>query len=98
MITLLEPADLQSVMRKPDAQLFDVRGEDEWREGHIDGARLVPLSVFPFKVAEYAKDLYTPIVVYCRSGNRSAHAAHILEELGYKEIYNLAGGFVAYEA
>lgn len=97
MITSLVSSHLDSILAKPGALLVDVRGEDEWQEGHIDGALLMPLAVVPYKISEYAKNRQVPIVVYCHSGNRSFRAAQMLEQLGYSEIYDLVGGFTAYE-
>ncbi|NLB44789.1 MAG: rhodanese-like domain-containing protein, partial [Clostridiaceae bacterium] len=63
---------------KPDALLIDVRTEAEFKSGHIEGALLLPIDQLQAKLSELPKDKATPLVVYCRSGNRSATAAQIL--------------------
>ncbi|HSP44334.1 MAG TPA: rhodanese-like domain-containing protein [Luteolibacter sp.] len=81
------------------AQLLDVRTEEEWNEGRIEGATRIGIAGDDF-VARAAKELdpSKPVVVYCRSGNRSAQAARKLEKLGFKTIYDLKGGIKAWLA
>ena len=78
-----------------DRPLFlDVREQDEWDEGRIPGAVHVPRGRLEQSVEGLVPDRAAPIVVYCASGNRSAFAAKTLEELGYTDVRNLAGGIV----
>jgi molybdopterin/thiamine biosynthesis adenylyltransferase/rhodanese-related sulfurtransferase len=72
----------------------DVRDREEWDEGHIPGALHVPRSFLESRIESAVPDRDQPIVVYCASGNRSAFATRTLEELGYTEVRNLAGGYV----
>jgi molybdopterin/thiamine biosynthesis adenylyltransferase/rhodanese-related sulfurtransferase len=72
----------------------DVRDRDEWDEGHIPGALHVPRSFLESRIESAVSDRDAPIVVYCASGNRSAFATRTLEELGYTDVRNLAGGYV----
>lgn len=76
--------------------LIDVREPSEWNDdvGHAAGARLVPLSTWPAGAASI--DRQKPIVVVCRSGMRSARAAAHLVQTGAAEVYNLAGGMMAW--
>jgi len=76
---------------KPDALLIDVRTEAEFKSGHIEGALLLPIDQLQAKLSELPKDKATPLVVYCRSGNRSATAAQILLQAGYSQVYDLGG-------
>ena len=64
------------------ALLLDVRTPAEFAEGHIDGALNIPVQVLPQRIDELG-DRSRPIVVYCRSGMRSANAAQILGRAGY---------------
>jgi molybdopterin/thiamine biosynthesis adenylyltransferase/rhodanese-related sulfurtransferase len=73
---------------------LDVREQDEWDEGHIPGALHLPRGRLEQSVEGLVPDRGTPIVVYCASGNRSAFASKTLEELGYGDVRNLAGGIV----
>lgn len=72
------------------ARLIDVRSPGEYASGHIDGARNIPLD----QIGNRTKDVGRkdkPVVVYCRSGMRSAQAKTKLEAAGFTEVYNLGG-------
>ncbi|AEB11116.1 rhodanese-like domain-containing protein [Marinithermus hydrothermalis] len=73
---------------------IDVREVEEYAQARIPGAKLIPLSEFTTRVAEIPKD--TPVVLYCRSGNRSAQAAAWLAMMGYRNALNLEGGILAW--
>ena len=75
---------------RPDAVLLDVREEEEYITGHAVGAQLLPVDELSDEAALDLIPAYeTPVLVYCRSGVRSALAARLLEEYGYEEIYDL---------
>lgn len=80
----------------PDAVVLDVREDDEWNAGHIDGARHVPMYQVPQHVT-YSTDLSpdVPIVVVCKMGGRSAQVTAWLNQHGYRAT-NLAGGMLAW--
>lgn len=69
--------------------LLDVRTPEEFASGHIHGAVNVPLDVLGNRLSEVPTD--QPIVVYCRSGNRSAQASQLLARAGYTNIYDMGG-------
>ena len=75
----------------PDALLIDVRTESEFRSGYIEGAQLLPLDQLQARLGELPENKATPLVVYCRSGNRSATAADLLLKTGYTQVYDLGG-------
>lgn len=76
------------------AVLLDVRTEEEWQEGHIRGARLVPWQTLTASSSGLPADKSTPIVAYCRSGSRSQLAVQKLRGLGYtRAIAMTQGGF-----
>ncbi|MFN2469817.1 MAG: molybdopterin-synthase adenylyltransferase MoeB [Gaiellaceae bacterium] len=77
--------------------LVDVREPAEWNQGHLEGATLVPLATLEERIAEVAPKLERPVLLYCRSGQRSGRAAATLAAAGYAEPINLAGGMVAWE-
>ena len=79
-------------------QLLDVRTEEEWNEGHLEGAVRVDYTQkgFTEKVVK-AVDPKKPVLVYCRSGNRSGKASKAMEKLGFSEIRDLKGGITAWE-
>lgn len=72
--------------------VVDVRTEEEYREGHIKNAILVPNETLNSgKRPENLPDLDAILLVYCRTGVRSREASQKLEELGYKHIYDFGG-------
>jgi rhodanese-related sulfurtransferase len=76
------------------AQIFDVRELDEWNEGHLKGAHLVPLSELRVGLEPENKDHSLKTYIYCRSGNRVNMAKPLLESMGFKEVIALREGFV----
>jgi sulfur-carrier protein adenylyltransferase/sulfurtransferase len=77
-----------------DGTLFvDVREPDEWEEGHIPGALYTGRGRLESRIEGLVPDKGRPLVVYCSVGARSAFAAKALEDLGYANVVNLAGGF-----
>jgi rhodanese-related sulfurtransferase len=67
--------------RRQDVQLLDVRDDDEWSAGRIDGARHVPLAQLPARLAEL--DRNRPVVTVCRSGGRAGRATEYLTGAGF---------------
>jgi rhodanese-related sulfurtransferase len=70
------------------AALIDVRESYEYAQGHVPGAKNIPLSEFSARLAEVPDK----VVLICASGNRSSQAAHYLGEHGYSQVANLMGG------
>lgn len=77
-----------------DAGVFilDVREHSEWDEYHVPGSSLIPLKQLPQRLAELPKD--KPIVVVCRSGNRSQEGRDILKQGGFENVTSMAGGLL----
>lgn len=75
---------------------IDVRTPEEHAEGHVKGAKLIPLQELASRMSEVPKD--KQVYVYCRSGRRSAEAANMLVKAGYTNIENVMGGFEAWKA
>ena len=71
--------------------ILDVRTQEEYDEGHIPGAIVIPHDVIAEKAEEMLTDKDQRILVYCRSGRRSKLAAEILVELGYTNIREFGG-------
>jgi rhodanese-related sulfurtransferase len=71
--------------------LVDVRTQEEYDEGHIEGALLLPLDQLETLSEEQLTDKDATILVYCRSGSRSAQASKILVDLGYQNVYDFGG-------
>lgn len=90
----LSVADFLRTGRGASSQLIDVREQDEWDEGRIASARLIPLAELGDRLAEL--DRAKPIVVVCRSGRRSLIAASFLRDHGFAQPLSLAGGIIAW--
>jgi len=71
--------------------LVDVRSEQEFSEGHLDGAINIEWDQTDALVAAIGSDKQRPVVFYCRSGNRVGKAIKELEARGYTNIYNATG-------
>ena len=71
--------------------LLDVRTLDEYNEGHIPGAALIPYDEIGVRAAEEVPGKDTLLLIYCRSGRRSALAAEELFTLGYTRVYDFGG-------
>ena len=82
--------DVEQFRQTEGALLLDVRGADEYAEGHIPGSVNIPLQLLPMKKG-LPEDLDTPIFLYCRSGGRSRRAAAFLEKEGYENVKNIGG-------
>jgi len=87
----ISPQDYMTNFVDADADhfLIDVRTLNEFNSGHIANATNLDINNMPSNFTSIPTD--QPIVVYCRSGNRSATAARMLEDAGYTNIYDLGG-------
>jgi adenylyltransferase/sulfurtransferase len=76
------------------ATLIDVREPHEWEIVHLPGARLIPRGELPDHLNELSQT--DEILVYCRSGARSAQAVQFLHQMGFKKARNVKGGVLAW--
>ena len=94
----LSPNQFNRYAGKQGAVLVDVRTPAEWRAGRITGARLQNVQeVDSFKAAIESWDRTETYLLYCRSGKRSQRAMEILKSTGFTNVYDLEGGFIAWE-
>ena len=84
------------IKENTDIQLLDVRSVQEYNEGYINGAILIPLFELEKKAEKILKNKNQKIIVYCKSGIRSIKAIEILIKKGYTKLYNLEGGIENY--
>lgn len=98
-ITEVHPDDADTAIRSADL-LLDVREPAEFEQGHIGGAINIPRGLLEFRLSatpEYDnRDL--AIVVYCKTSGRAALAAQSLQQMGYRRVRSIAGGFDAWTA
>ena len=84
---------------RADVMVLDVREPEEFEMGHIPGAVNVPRGILESAAdpdyknphPELCRARHRPILLYCKSGGRSALAAATLQEMGFEEVYNIAG-------
>jgi len=88
-------SDAQTMIESsPNLLIVDVRTPQEYAQGHLNGAINIPLSDLPLRIVSL--DPNRPILVYCRTGHRSAQASAILVRAGFTRVYNLQGGITAW--
>lgn len=98
-IQVISPQEVRDAVFDDNShQLIDVRTVDEFKEGHLKNAQNICVTDGDFEenVAKLDKD--QPVYLYCRSGKRSAKAAEILKDLGFKEIYDMDGGILNWKS
>lgn len=94
-INEVDASELQTMLSNGEKlRLVDVRSEAEFQQGIIEGAEFLPLHVLPMRMNEFAND--EKIVLYCRSGARSAQACMYLKQNTGIEAINLRGGIIGW--
>jgi phage shock protein E len=96
---MIAPDQLVQRMEKKDANLvvLDVRTPEEFAAGHIPGAVNIPHDQLPNRLAEIAGAKSKDVVVYCRSGRRSAIAQETLTSQGFKSVKHLEGDMLKWQ-
>ena len=90
--------DFETVLAMPGVQIIDVRTPTEFAEGHIRGARNIPVQDADFTEQINGLDPAGSYAVYCRSGNRSKPAVAAMQRAGISTIYELANGTTGWVA
>lgn len=94
---LLSPAEFaKKIKESSQVQLLDVRTPQEFASGHIESAKNINYYDLNFRSQVGSLDKNKPLYVYCQSGIRSAKAVSILKSMGFKQIYDMEGGFGAW--
>jgi hydroxyacylglutathione hydrolase len=94
MTVMNHPVTDYAAVVDSSTQFLDVREPAEVDEGTLPGTLNIPLGQLPTRVTEL--DRNRRVVVFCRSGGRSAHAARLLADVGFTDVVNLDGGMLAY--
>lgn len=92
------PQAARAMIARGEVAVIDVRTPEEFAEGHLQGATLVPVGSDGFVAKAKAAAAGKPLLVYCRSGHRSAKASGQLVAAGQADVRNLAGGITAWQA
>lgn len=92
------PKEFAESMQSENVQVLDVRTPEEFAAGHLQNA--VNINIYDASFAEQIKKLSpeTPVYVYCKAGSRSAKAADILKQNGFRKIVNMSGGYSSWVA
>jgi hydroxyacylglutathione hydrolase len=91
----LQPEEGQARLRAGEVQVLDVRNDDEWEQGHVPGARHIPLG----SLTQGARDGLEPdrpVAVMCAAGYRSSLGTSVLKARGFEQVYNITGGLDAW--
>lgn len=91
------PTQATLLINREDAVVLDVREPAEYSQGHIVGARHIPLGQLEKRLAEIDKLKDKPVIVCCAAGSRSASASGALRKAGFSKVFNLAGGMAAWD-
>ena len=95
-IKKVDVATFKKGLKHKNSQLVDVRTPGEYQQGHIKKAILINIFSRDFKEKVQQLDPEKPVYLYCRSGGRSTRASKILAKMGFKDIYDLKGGYLAW--
>ena len=87
----------QRLKENPDAKLIDVREDNEWQAGHAAGAEHLGKGIIERDIEEKVPDKSTEVILYCGGGYRSALAADVLQQMGYTNVFSMAGGWKAWK-
>ena len=89
--------EVTRLINSANAVLIDVRETKEYEGGRLPKALHIPLSQLESRSGELAKLKDRPVVAYCMTGNRSALAGKLLAKAGFKDVYQLRGGYRAWK-
>lgn len=94
----LDPQNFDKKLKESkEAILIDVRTPAEYAQGHLANAVSIDIYANDFKSRIGKLDKTKPVFVYCKAGSRSGSAVNIMEEMGFKEIYDLSGGIIGWQ-
>jgi rhodanese-related sulfurtransferase len=80
-----------------DARLIDVREDNEWDAAHASGAEHLGKGIIERDIESTVPDKGTELILYCGGGYRSALAADVLQQMGYTNVFSMAGGWTAWK-
>jgi rhodanese-related sulfurtransferase len=90
-------SEAKGTLDQGGALFIDCREPKEYKMGHIPGAVNIPRGLMEFKIDKQVPDKNANIVIYCKSGGRGCLAACTLCRMGYKNVKNIDGGWMAWE-
>lgn len=93
----LSPSEATMLINRKNAVVLDVREDAEYKTGHILNSIHIPQSALKTRMGELEKHKNKPIIVGCRSGNRSGPACAQLKKQGFETVHNLKGGIMGWQ-
>ncbi len=96
-VKLVTPEEMQTLLELEDVQLVDVRTPEEYKEGYISHSQNIDFRSPTFDEDITKLDKTKPVILYCRSGGRSAKCVDKLKDAGFVKIYDLEGGITKWE-
>ncbi|QIF04344.1 rhodanese-like domain-containing protein [Roseimicrobium sp. ORNL1] len=96
--THVKAAEAEKLVKEHKVQVLDVRTADEYKEGHIKGAKNIDFTENDFESEAAKLDKTKPVLVHCQGGGRSTKSLEVLEKLGFQHIYHLDGGLKGWQA
>ncbi len=96
-IKLVTAEEMQTLLEQKDVQLVDVRTSEEYEDGHISNSQNIDFNSPTFDEDISKLDKTKPVMLYCKSGGRSAKCSQKLLKAGFIKIYDLKGGFTQWK-
>lgn len=93
----LSPMDATQLINREDAVVLDVRSDGEFNQGHIVNSVNIPQKSVQEQLSKLEKYRGRPIITACRTGQIAQGVGSVLRKNGFEQVYNLAGGLVAWE-
>ena len=92
----IKPQEAVRLINHEGAVPLDVREDAEYREGHVLNALHIPVGLIEERLQDLSSYKTRPLIVYCRTGQRSAKAGVLLRKQGFERVYKLSGGMLAW--
>ena len=96
-VKIVTAEEVQEITKMEDVQLIDVRTPEEYEEGHLANSQNIDYYSDTFEEEIMKLDKSKPVLVYCKSGNRSGKCTKKMEEAGFVKIYDMEGGIVEWK-
>ncbi|MEE2001167.1 rhodanese-like domain-containing protein [Alkalimonas sp. MEB108] len=95
---VIKEMDIASLQQRSTPYvLIDTREDNEWQQGHLPGAMHLGKGIIERDIEQTVQDKHQAIILYCGGGYRSALAAQALQQMGYQQVFSLAGGYRAWQ-
>ncbi len=96
-IKVISPEEMQTLLELEDVQIVDVRTPEEYKNGFIDNSQNIDFKSPTFDEDITKLDKTKPVILYCKSGGRSAKCSIKLKDAGFVKIYDLNGGITQWK-